>query len=90
MLLGPTSVKAIKYSLDQIEWNSHSIRKNKLSIFKHSIYNGYKQMGKPFNHGYMSECSKMCHSKPTMAKIKSNPNLNLMLENVRMGVLELL
>ena len=76
-LLGPPSAKAIKNSLDQIELNLHHIRKNKLTdlpcwttnfVFKYPIYNGYKQMGKPFNNGYVSECSKMCHSNSTMAK----------------------
>ena len=76
-LLGPPLAKAIKNSFGQIEWNSHRIRTKKLSdlpcwlpnfLFKYPEYNGYKQMGKPFNSGYMSECSKICHSNPTMAK----------------------
>ena len=75
----------------QMEWNSHRIRNNKLSelpcgapnfLFKYPIYHGYRQMGKPFNNDYRSECLKMCHSNPAMA-INHNFHewaLNLMLE----------
>ena len=58
------------------EWNSHDIRKNKMSelpcgapnfLFKYPAYHGYQQMGKAFNDNYMPECLKMCHSNPLMA-----------------------